>query len=77
MGSSSFSGFGSGIPTVVHKSQKEQVLLKIRQSFSGVPEEVRYQLQLVGGCVTQASRNLAAAAPALTVKALFGAKHPV
>lgn len=61
----------------MQKSQKEQVLLKIRQNFSSVPDQVRYQLQLVGGCITQASKNLAGTAPALTVVALFGAKHPV
>lgn len=49
------------------------MLLKIRQNFSSVPEQVRYQLQLIGGCVTQASKSLAGTAPAPTVKALFGA----
>lgn len=30
-------------------------------------------MQLIGGCVTQASKSLAGTAPAPTVKALFGA----
>lgn len=61
----------------MQKNQEEQVLLKIRQNFSSIPEQVRYQLQLIDGCITRASKNLAGTAPALTVKALFGAKHLV
>jgi len=53
-GFSNFSGFVSGILTV-QKNQKEQVLLKIRQNFSTIHEQVRYQLQLSDGCLTQAT----------------------